>query len=209
LSILLIACGPTAAWAQSGPVQRDSLGVTIYDSRVLGPRVTATEVLRIGTVDGPPETTFHRVVDSKLGSDETIVVLDGGDNVVKVFDRVGTLLASMGRTGEGPSEFGTAWRIEVHGDTIRVLDTSLRKIVIFQTNGSLLDTYRIDYSVAQHGFPVTFASRPDGGLVIAGVSGCGFPRQPTDNMWGVYTLDPNGAIADTIEQKRIENALPV
>jgi len=175
----------------------------------LGPRVSATERLRLGVVDGPAALSFYQIRDARLGPEGTLVVLDGGDNVIKVFDRAGRLLRTLGRTGEGPAEFGSAWQIELSGDTLRVLDIDLRKIVTFALqDGRLLGTRRLGFSVTLHGFPVAFATRPDGSVVIAGVQGCGFPRRPSDNQWGVFVFGPDGAVTDTIERRFIHNALP-
>jgi hypothetical protein len=63
--------------------------------------------------------------------------------------------------------------------------------------------------VAQHGWPVAFTTRADGGWVIAGVHGCGFPRRPTDNQWAIYAFGPDGALRDSLDRRFIHNALPV
>jgi len=206
---LAMACSGNDASGQAGFTVRDSLGISIHESATLGPRVTATEELRLGAVNGPPATTFFQVADARLGSDGTLFVLDGGDNLVKVFDRSGTPLVAMGGTGEGPAEFAAAWNLEVRGDTILVLDRNLRRIVTFGSRGALLDTRRIGFSVSEHGFPVALVSRPNGRLLIEGASGCALPRGPGDNRWGIYAFGADGAVDDTLMRASIGNALPV
>lgn len=101
-----------AGHPQERAASRDSLGVSITESRSLGPRIPATELVRIGAADGPPHATFHRIRDARFSAGGDLVVLDAGDGVVKVFDRTGTPRAMFGRVGEGPAEFRTpgAWK---------------------------------------------------------------------------------------------------
>jgi hypothetical protein len=209
LALLALACGGPNADGQTGVARRDSAGVAIYQAASLGPRVEARETLRLGAVDGPPERTFFRVRDARLGPGGVIVVLDGGDDAVKLFDSAGRALRALGGTGEGPAEFSAAWLLELRGDTVRVLDTDQRKIVTFSLAGELLATRRIGFSVSQHGFPEAFASAPGGRLFIAGVQGCGFPRRPNDNQWGLFAFGPDGAVEDTVQIGFVRDALPV
>lgn len=209
LALLALACGGDEAVGQSGVTRRDSAGVTIYQAAGLGPRVQARETLRLGVVDGPPELAFFLVRDARLGPGGMILVLDGGDNVVKLFDPEGRALRTLGGSGEGPAEFSAAWLLEVRGNTVRVLDTDQSKIVTFSLDGELLDTRRIGFSVSQHGFPETFASFLEGRLFIAGVQGCGFPRGPNDNRWGLFSFGSGGAIEDTLRMALAHDALPV
>jgi hypothetical protein len=209
LALLALACSGTATDGQTGVARRDSAGIAIYQAAGLGPRVQATETLRLGAVDGPPELTFFRVRDARLGQGGAIVVLDGGDDVVKLFDSAGRALRTMGGTGEGPAEFSAAWLLELRGDTVRVLDTDQRKIVTFSLSGELLATRRIGFSVSQHGFPDAFASSLGGRLFVAGVQGCGFPRGPNDNQWGLFAFGPDGAVEDTLRLGFVHEALPV
>lgn len=194
---------------KAGLTQHDSLGITIYESATLGPRVAAREVLRLGAADGPPDATFFHVADARLGAVGTLFVLDGGDRVIKVFDRSGTPLATMGGPGEGPAEFGAPGNLEVHGDTVLVLDRDVQKIVAFDQRGALLATRRIGFSVFAHGFPVAFASRPGGRLLIEGVSGCKLPRGPGDNRWGVFAFGADGAVEDTFMLASLGNQLAI
>ncbi|UCF39672.1 MAG: hypothetical protein JSW43_07945 [Gemmatimonadota bacterium] len=209
LALLALACGGPNPDGQTGVTRRDSAGVAIYQAAGLGPRIEARETLRLGVVDGPPELTFFRLRDARLGPGGMIVVLDGGDDRVKLFDSAGRALRTLGGTGEGPAEFSAAWLLELRGDTLRVLDTDQRKIVTFSLDGELLATRRIGFSVFQHGFPEAFASAPGGRLFIAGVRGCGFPRGPNDNQWGLFAFGPDGAVEDTLQLGFVRDALPV
>ena len=209
LALLALACGGPTVDGQAGATRRDSAGVAIYQVAALGPRVTARETVRLGTVDGPPESTFFRLRDARLGPGGVMVVLDGGDDMVKLFDSTGRALRTLGGTGEGPAEFSSAWLLELRGDTVRVLDIDQSKVVTFSLGGEVLATRRIGFSVAQHGFPSAFASGPQGRLLIAGVQGCGIPRRPTDNQWGLFVFGPDGLVEDTVQIGFVQNALPV
>lgn len=206
--LLATACAGEFGTPEDDFVQRDSLGIAINESRRLGPRVEATEELRIGAVDGPPESTFNRIAGARLGPAGTLVVLDGGDHLIKVFDESGTPLRTIGGEGEGPAEFLAASNLAWRGDTLWVFDWRLQKIASFDISGMLLDTRRIEFSVFQHGSPAAFTPRPGGRVVIVGVNaGCALPRRPSDNLWRVYTIGADGTIRDTLMRHETGTAL--
>jgi hypothetical protein len=207
--LLATACAADSGSSQGDFVQRDSLGITIYESRRLGPRVEATEELRIGAVDGPPETTFNRITDARLDRDGGLVVLDGGDHLIKLFDETGAPLRTMGGEGEGPAEFQAASNLALSGDTLWVLDWRLRKVVRFHLNGALLDTRRIEFTPFQHGFATDFTPRSGGRFFIVGTTGCALPRGPNDNLWRLYTIGTDGKVQDTLMRHEMANALSV
>jgi hypothetical protein len=206
--LVATACAGDFGSLQDDFVQRDSLGIAIYESRRLGPPVEATEELRIGAVDGPPESTFNRISDARLGPDGTLLVLDGGDHLIKMFDESGTPLRAIGGEGEGPAEFLAASKLSLRGDSLWVLDWRLQKIASFDIGGTLLDTRRIEYSMFQHGSPTDFTPRLGGRFVIAGVTGgCSLPRRPSDSLWRVYMVGADGTIQDTLLRDQLRNSL--
>jgi hypothetical protein len=203
-----MACSGELGSHQDGFVQRDSVGITIYESSQLGPQVEATERIRIGAVDGPIETTFNRVNDARLGPDGMLLILDRGDHLIKVFDEAGTPLRTVGGEGQGPAEFLAASNLTLSGDTLWVLDWRLQKVTGFDIGGALLHTRRIEYSLFQHGSPAAFTRRPGGRLVIVGTTGgCALPRRSSDNLWRVYTMGADGTIQDTLIRDEIKNSL--
>jgi hypothetical protein len=71
-------------------------------------RWTVTEQFRLGSADGPAETTFRGPLASvSIGPAGNIYVLESQTPVIKVFDRNGTFLRKFGRAGRGPGELNS------------------------------------------------------------------------------------------------------
>ena len=124
--------------------------------------------LEIGRLDGPPEYTFGMISGTVTAPNGEILVSDGQQEVIRVFDIDGAFLRSIGRDGEGPGEFrmpcciafgptGLLWVrdggnrryvsfemsavSEVPGPTIRMSHASggLFAPITFQTDSTLID----------------------------------------------------------------------
>lgn len=65
----------------------------------------AVEELRLGSLDGPIETSFGYVESIAVTKDGTMYVPDIQVPAVRVFDRDGTYLGDVGGKGEGPGEY--------------------------------------------------------------------------------------------------------
>ncbi|MFC1629211.1 6-bladed beta-propeller [Gemmatimonadota bacterium] len=70
-------------------------------------------------------------------------VLDTGNRRIAVFDPDGHYSHSIGGPGRGPGEFQTVRIESIKGDTLTVHDLMLQRISRFQTDGTLIDTYRL------------------------------------------------------------------
>jgi hypothetical protein len=73
------------------------------------------EDLRIGALDGTGPEVWGNVTAIAISPNGPIAVLDGQAQEVRVFDRDGQFLRTVGRKGEGPGEFQQA--VAVHFDT--------------------------------------------------------------------------------------------
>ena len=63
------------------------------------------ELLRIGANDALPGHSLFRVRMAIADPDGRVLVADGGTNEVRIFDASGTLVATLGGSGQGPAEF--------------------------------------------------------------------------------------------------------
>ncbi|HSG47111.1 MAG TPA: hypothetical protein VLA43_04755 [Longimicrobiales bacterium] len=146
---LAAACGGEAGTGPgAGPVVRDSAGIPIVESR--GPAweagdawlVDAQPVLRVGTLDGPPETQFARLTGTGLLDDGTVVVADAGNARISAFGLDGTLRWSQGREGEGPGEYGQLGSLHrLTGDSVMVYDFRTRRVTVLSPGGALARSY--------------------------------------------------------------------
>lgn len=92
------------------------------------------EVLRLGSLDGPPETQFFRVTAADIAGDE-LFILDAGHSEVRVFDlESGEFLRKFGRAGDGPGEFRNPSTLEILGDTLVV--AGLMRMSRFELDGT-------------------------------------------------------------------------
>src|SRR5690606_5053546 len=107
LGFTLAGCG--AADGTVRTASRDSAGVTIVESNGAGTALPWT-VTRVARIEGSPSSLFHRVSRHGLAfrDDGALYVLDGGDQVVHLFDATGTYERTIGRPGRGPGEFELA-----------------------------------------------------------------------------------------------------
>ncbi len=120
-SFLLVSLAPLIARAQTVPHLR------------------LQEDLRLG--DGLTDSvTFTRVVSIVPGSNGTFYVADSEDKWLRWFDRGGRLLKTIGREGGGPGEFRALAAAGSMTDTIWAMDTQIRRVSLFTTDGTFLRT---------------------------------------------------------------------
>lgn len=85
---------------------------------------------------GPEE--FGRINSVALDRRGRLYVADAQAREIRVFDPGGSFLATWGRSGEGPGEFGAPYSLGWLGDTLAVLDPRVGRIGLFDLNGSWL-----------------------------------------------------------------------
>ncbi len=97
------------------------------------------EELSIGLAEGPEEYMLNRPFDVKVSDDGTIFVFDWGDVCIKVYDKDGKYLRTVGQRGQGPGDFGGPIYMALSSDgKIFVMDSRLRRISVFNMTGEYL-----------------------------------------------------------------------
>jgi hypothetical protein len=170
------------------------------------PTLEPTENLRIGSVDDP-EAGFSAVTGVEVDRDGNLYVLEAQEKEVRVFDREGIRIRTLGREGEGPGEFRYVSRFGLVGDTVWVLDYGLQRTTLFHREGPLLSTGSwAGVSVAfgsggSTGNVGPFQMRRDGlftsrivGIAVAMGAG---PSQDSLRIPEVL-FHPSGAVVDTV-----------
>lgn len=143
-ALLLGGCGGSNA-AEAGTIISDSAGVVIV-SHEGGDRPAGLEFVeefRLGGSDTRPEEAFFQVGPGTIEVDDAgrIFVLDTQSRQVVIFDDTGRHLRSVGRSGDGPGEFGFPVGLTVAPEgEFGVLDISKRGIVSFSVDGEILPT---------------------------------------------------------------------
>lgn len=105
------------------------------------------EELSIGLEEGPEEYMLNRPFDVKAADDGTIFVLDWGDVCIKVYDKEGTYLRTIGQKGQGPGDFGFLLFMALSSDgRIFVMNTVNRRVTIYSVTGDYLGGFGFEGS---------------------------------------------------------------
>lgn len=88
---------------------------------------------------------FASIAGVDMARDGRLFVLDGINKKIRIFDSAGKLLKELGRTGQGPGEWGTPFIIKlVSENEIMVADAGNRKVVYLDPQGNL--TREVSYA---------------------------------------------------------------
>ena len=100
-----------AALKASGPVVRDSSGITVVENPdpsafdTLSWRADTSRIVRIGALEGDGPNVFGRIGGVARLSDGRIVVADAEAHEIRFFAPDGSFLSRTGRRGGGPGEY--------------------------------------------------------------------------------------------------------
>ena len=129
---------------------RDSAGIRIVEnakpaeeSRVwqIGPKPEFS----IGVREGEDPYMLHRVRDGKKLSDGRIVIANGGDDELRIFDASGNWLESWGGRGEGPGEFSGLEYVDAWpGDSVVAWSGPGSSILVFDSEGNFGRSFKLE-----------------------------------------------------------------
>ncbi len=95
--------------------------------------------LSIGVKEGPAEYMFSQLRDLDVDDDGNIYALDQRESIVKVFNSQGTYVRTIGRKGQGPGEFASAYALSVTPQKhLFVTDVAGRQIAIYTLDGEFV-----------------------------------------------------------------------
>lgn len=162
------------------------------------PRWAAVQDLRIGSIDGPNDAF---VAPAILRMDEAglIYVLDGGLRELRVFDRSGRFVRTIGRQGQGPGEYVAPAAFGFLGDTVWVGDGGTGRITLFQRNGDVIESFAFGREQRVTHVPVDMLG-PDRFLVVAppGPAAMDVPDGLVAFPQSVLLVDRDASILDTM-----------
>jgi len=99
----------------------------------------------IGALDGPEEYQLVAVSSATRQSDGDVVIVDDGARTVRLYDREGVFLKTLGGPGSGPGEFQAPGAVLVtNGDTLVVWDQALFRMTRFDSQGGLVGVQAVD-----------------------------------------------------------------
>lgn len=194
--LVLLGCSEAGT---SGEVDADALR-----------RLPATEIQRIGSIEDP-DLGFASItaVDVDEDEDGRIYVGEAQDVAIRVYTPDGLLLRRIGREGEGPGEFSRVPRFGVVGDTVWAFESFNRRLTLFDREGALRSTARVEeVAVPLHGTRTGIVlprlMRPDGRFLGYLTLFTSRPRSESsvaegDTVSVPWVLfDGEGAVTDTL-----------
>ncbi len=93
--------------------------------------LSTAPVLVVGERPNDPDHELYRVVTPFLLPDGGLGVPLAEEGVIRVFDRQGELVRSLGSSGRGPGEFVALTAAWARGDTVEAFDGELRRVTRF------------------------------------------------------------------------------
>ena len=146
LAFLAVGCRGGDAVAM-GPTVRDSAGIQIVESEKEDPpawRVDPRPVLRVGAVEGAPESLLDGVRGATRLPDGGVVVADGGTGQLRWYDARGGHVRSAGGDGGGPGEFLTLTDFVLGDDgRVHVWDATALRLSTFSPDGRFADDWTV------------------------------------------------------------------
>lgn len=161
--VLLAGCTADAG-PESVLTERDSAGLTITTIRVdpdAVPEWTTGRVERVISGAEPPH--FGRLGAAVWLAGGGIAAVDRLADQVHVFDRQGSLVRTLGGSGDGPGEFRNIWSVAETGDSLMVHDLGHDRVSIFDSHGRLTRSFQLPVQLDEDVYERTHAIAPMGG----------------------------------------------
>jgi len=150
LCLLLAACGAPERAADSNPTSavRDSAGIRIVtnpDVPLPAWTVDTVPALTIGTVEGLDGHDLGNPRASAPLPDGGVAIADYTTGQVRLYDRTGRHVRSVGGRGSGPGDFASVAVIyRARGDSLVVSDSRRPRLTILDGRGELGRTMALD-----------------------------------------------------------------
>jgi hypothetical protein len=92
--------------------------------------------LRIGKAAGKEEYMFQEIGAIEVDDADRIYIADWKEPHIKIFDKNGVYLKTLGRRGQGPGEFQRINRLQIiNHNKLSVFDGNLKRLSIFSLDG--------------------------------------------------------------------------
>lgn len=174
--LVMAGCQPDQdGAARFAILTHDSAGIRIIENPKPpeGSRVWQVETMpavTIGVREGEDHDMLHQVEDATKLPDGRIVIANGGDDELRVFDASGNWLESWGGRGEGPGEFSGLAHVDTWpGDSIIAWWGPGSSISVFDSEGNFGRSLKLETNDEDPmGFYVFPAAVTAAGSILAG-----------------------------------------
>ena len=127
--------------------------------------------LKIGQQAGKPEYMFSQITSLEVDAKGDIYAAESKENHIRVFDKKGVYLRTVGRPGQGPGEFTFPRHVHVNpAGEIMATDEGSRSVKVFSPDGTYLRQYllkkfypmEMDYGAGDVFYIMDFSMEPPG-----------------------------------------------
>ena len=106
-----------------------------------GTVISLEDQLRIGVAFGKEEYMFQEIGAFDVDDSETIYISDWKESRIKIFDKNGVYLKTLGRKGQGPGEFERINRLQIiNHNMLLVFDGNMKRLSLFNLDGDFEKT---------------------------------------------------------------------
>lgn len=182
-----------------------ALGFSASDIQAQVPTAQLREEIQYGSV-WDEDSMLSWVVGISLYGDSLLLVLDGHDEAIKVFDWSGEPVGQIGRPGSGPGEFRTPRSLRVRNDTIFVLNAGTRSLNLLTISGDELARFRLPPIPVAGGVRSVVSPSgmfPDGTFLgLASASRPYLFKEHSEYSFPILKIGRNGEVLDTLALHR-------
>ncbi|MXW16862.1 MAG: 6-bladed beta-propeller [Gemmatimonadetes bacterium] len=196
---ILAACEADTDPSADGPATvtetiGDTTVVRTMSGSVWGAEATLVPEILVGEVGGAEEYLFGSISSIAVNDNRDLYVLDGQAQHVRVFDSAGAYVATLGRRGEGPGEFGYAEAIALLPDgRLVVRDSRNQRISVFGPDPGQTDHWGFDSGNSGSNYPLHTDVQGRTYLNTRDLSS-------TDGARHIIVIGPDGTHLDTLPE---------
>jgi hypothetical protein len=156
------------------------------------------EEVRLGSIEGPPETSFGNVVSVAVTADGTTYVADVQVPVIRIFGAEGEYVGDLGRDGEGPGEYEGLWALAaLPGGEIAVWH-DFAQVTVFGPDGAFRTRFTAPLNGLVGGPGPSLVADTAGHLMMRVTAGAFQPGVTRVIRYAWLHVDSEGALIDSL-----------
>ena len=142
--LLISALFSILLFAQEVKIEKKDGVVIVHNPKELVdlPSILSTlklrEDLRIGIESGDENYMFSQLNSIQVSDEEEVIVYDGLEVSIKVFDKNGKFIRKFGQKGQGPGEIQSVSYINLIGENLNVMDRGNNRFSYYSIEGECI-----------------------------------------------------------------------